>query len=230
MTTAATGRHDIYAAIHKGLRMLMGDTLVLLGQADASDAASVERALARVVTLLDTCAAHLEHENDFVHAAIAARSTSWDGQTAEDHVHHVTHIRMLRTLVEAVETAPAGQRTAALTRLYRELALFVADNYTHMAVEESENNRLLWALYTDEEILGIEHALVASLSPEDAMASLRIMLLAATPADRAATLHGMRLHAPEPVFDATLDMIRPLLAPLDRQKLAFALDDLARAA
>lgn len=225
-----TERYDFYAGIHKALRLLMAETLVAVGRVDAEDPASVASVLGRVRGLLDACAAHVEHENDYVHPAIAARAKSWDGKTAHDHEHHVTHIAELRSAVARVETVETGRRASLLNRLYRDIAVFVADNFLHMEIEQSENNRLLWAHYTDDELLAIEHGIVATFPPEEVMATAPLLAAAATPADRAAMLNGMRQGAPEEVFNAVLERLRPMLTPLDRQKLAFALDDLAKAA
>ena len=225
-----TERYDFYAAIHKALRMLMAETLVAVGRVDVEDPASVASVLARIRGLLDLCTVHVEHENDYVHPAIAARAKTWDGKTAHDHEHHVTHIAELRAAVARVESAQPGRRASLLNRLYRDIAVFVADNYLHMEIEQSENNRLLWAHYTDEELLAIEHGIVASFPPDEVMATAPLLAAAATPADRAAMLNGMRQRAPEEVFNTVLERLRPMLSPLDRQKLAFALDDFARAA
>ncbi len=224
------GRFDIYAPIHKAFRMLMGETLTAVGRADAGDPASVAQVLGQVRTLLDFCAMHVQDENAFVHTAIRARAPEWQGETPADHDHHLEEIAALRAEADAVEAAGPGGRTAAFTRLYRDLAVFVGENFRHMEVEERDNNAMLWKLYTDAELIAIHDALVASLPPQAVAEAMRLILLASTPAERAATLHMVRETAPEPVFDQMLEAIRPALTPLDRQKLAVALTELAQAA
>lgn len=225
-----TGRFDLYGPIHKAFRMLMGETLTAVGRADAADPASVRQVLAQLRQLLDYCGLHVQDENEFIHAAIKARAPGWQGETLADHVHHADEIAALKAEVDAVEHAAPAARAAAFTRLYRRLALFVAENFRHMEVEEGENNAMLWSLYSDAELAAIHDALIASLPPAAAADGIRLILLAATPADRAAMLDGVRRTAPEPVFDGMLEAIRPALTPLDRQKLALALSDLAQAA
>jgi hypothetical protein len=82
---------------------------------------------------------------------------------------------------------------------------------------------VLWAHYSDAEILAIEHAIVASQSPEDAQLSLRWMLPHMTPGERALMLGGLRAHAPAEAFEGVLSLIRPLLGGRDWRKLALAL-------
>lgn len=225
-----TGRFDLYGPIHKAIRMVMGETLTNLGRADASDPASVAPVLEQVRWMLDMCVLHVEDENAFIHAAIAARAPQWEAETVADHEHHLTAIDSLRATADAVDAAPAALRAVALTRLYRAFAVFVGENFLHMEVEESANNSALWAHYSDVELMAIHDALVASLPPEAAAAGMRFLLLAATPAERAATLRAIRETAPESVFDGLLEAIRSGLSPLDRQKLAVALGGFAVAA
>jgi hypothetical protein len=224
------GRFDIYASIHKAIRMIMGETLVAVGRADAADPASVRQVLAQVRSLLDFCEMHVKDEDEFVHSAIRARAPEWQGETLADHVHHAAEIAALRSVAGAIEEAAPAARAPGFAQLYQQLAVFVGENYLHMAVEESENNRMLWALYTDAELVAIHDALIASLPPQAVAESTRLILIAATPAERAGMLHMVRQTAPEPVFDGILERLRPALTPLDRQKLAVALDNLAKAA
>lgn len=223
-------RYDFYAAIHKAVRFTMAQTLIDLGRADASDPVNVRQTLDRVRALVEFSANHIGHEDAHVHPAIRARAANWDGQTAVDHEHHALSFDLLRRCIAAVERAPAGERAAALTRLYREVAVFMAEDLLHMAVEEGENNRVLWAHYSDSELQEIEHTIVATMQPDEAANSLRLILLAATPADRAATLDAVRRTAPPEVYDGALEAIRFDLSLADRQKLAVALDDMAKAA
>ena len=70
----AMPRRDLYAAIHKALRSFMSETLVRIGHIDVSDVADRDAALTQLDELLDLCADHLRHENEFVHPAMEARA------------------------------------------------------------------------------------------------------------------------------------------------------------
>ena len=103
------------------------------------------------------------------------------------------------------------------------LAAFVAENFEHMQREETEHNAVLWAHYSDAEILEIEHRIVGSLSPQESALTMRWMLPHMTPAERAGLLGGMRAQAPAEAFDGVLSQIRPLLGGREWRKLALAL-------
>ncbi len=211
-------RYDIYAFIHKGLRAFMAHTLVRVGRLDAHDPAEVSEVAGEVRALIQISRTHLVHENTVIHPAMQARAPGSAEEIESDHVHHAAALDALAALVDRVDGDPAAARA-----LYRALAAFVADNFEHMAREESEHNAVLWATHSDAEILALEHRIVSSLKPDQAQLGMRWMLPHMTPAERAELLGAMRAQAPAEAFQGLLSMIRPLLGGRDWRKLALAL-------
>jgi len=217
------GRYDIYLQIHKGLRSFMMHTLEQLGRMDAWDECETAEALAQLRALLGLCRSHLEKENHYLHVAMEARRPGSTAKIALEHVHHQRSIESLETAAREVERAAGAARAAAALRLYRALALFVAENFEHMHVEESAHNAVLWEDYDDAELAGIERAIVASIAPEEAMLVGRWMLPAMTAGDRAAQLGAMRQAAPAAVVAGVLAMLKERLSERDWYKLGAAL-------
>ena len=213
-----TARYDIYAFIHKGLRAFMAHTLVRVGRLDPHDAAEVAEVGAELRALLAACQSHLEHENDFVHAAMEARSPGSSSRIADEHVEHEESIAMLGALLDRLPSDPG-----VAPGLYRALGAFVAHNLEHMGIEEGEHNAVLWTTYSDEELAAIEQRIVASLSPEESALTMRWILPHLSPAERAGMLAGVRAHAPAEAFDGMLCMVRPLLGGREWLKLSQAL-------
>jgi hypothetical protein len=220
---ASLPRYDIYQGIHKGLRAFMADTLMRVGRVDVFDAAELARTIEQLEALLNLCADHVKHENDFLHTAIQARLPAGASRTAADHVEHLHSIGALRTESRALLAAGADERMARALRLYRHLALFVAENLQHMHIEESANNAALWAHYTDAELIDIHNRLLASISPQEQLEVLRWIVPALMPVQRAGMLGAMRNEAPADFFDAVIDVVRPHLETRDWSKLASAL-------
>ncbi|QHE74818.1 hemerythrin domain-containing protein [Hydrogenophaga sp. PBL-H3] len=220
--TARTGlgRFNMYAGIHKALRAFMADTLLTVGRADPSDAADVNHAAARVGELMDLCASHVAHENNFVHPALEARCPGVCGPVAQDHEGHLHVIAHLRDAALSLVKLEAGEREAALQALYLALALFVADNHQHMHAEETVHNAALWAAYSDAELIGIHDALLATIAPVEMMLVMRWMLPQLSAPERLGVMQGMRAGAPAPVFEGMLTTIQGLLIPRDWAKLA----------
>ena len=118
------------------------------------------------------------------------------------------------------QSLPDAQRHALSTTLYRELALFAAENFRHMHVEETAHNAVLWARYTDAELVAVHDALVASIPPDEMMAISRWLLPFMNPLERFHVVADMRAKAPGPAFEAMLQGVRPYLAPRDWDKLS----------
>lgn len=220
----AVQRIDIYAHIHKALRLFMTDTLHVVGSLDDTDEQEVAGGLAQVRELTAFCRHHLQHENQFIHAAMEARQPGSAALIAAEHTHHESSLDRIEELASAVEASQGQVRVAAIATLYRSLGLFIADNLVHMHCEETENNAILWATHTDEEIIGIEQALVASIPPDESLATMRWMIAALSACERAEKLTIIRRHAPPPAFDALLGVAREILVERDWRKLADALD------
>jgi hypothetical protein len=201
-------RLDLYGPVHKALRRFMADTLQRAGSADPFDDADLADALGQVESLLSAMRNHLKHENDFVHAAIEARQPAGARQTADDHMGHLESIAALEADVQALRAAPGEQRDQRMGRLYRHLALFVAENLNHMQLEETANNALLWTHYSDAELEEIHDRLLASIPPAEMMGWLRWFAVALTPGELAAVLGDMRAKAPAEVFAAVMQSVR----------------------
>jgi hypothetical protein len=220
---AAGPRFDLYGPIHKAARLGMTRALRRAGSCDTDDADELAGTLAQLDALLDFCEGHLRHEDDFVHPALERAQPGSAARIADEHRHHVEAIADLRDLVAAVGNARPAQRFAAMQRLYLALALFVADNLQHMDVEESAHNAVLWAHYTDAELLALHDALVASIPAPEMVAVLQWMLPAVSAPERAGMLQGMRAGMPPEAFLGVVQIARDTLAAPDMAKLARAL-------
>jgi len=225
-----TPRHNLYAAVHKGLRACMAHVLVESGRIDTTDAEDTAQTLASVRHLLLLCRTHLEHEDRFVHTAMEARRPGSAATTLADHEHHERAIERIERAARAVEESAGEERRVAALDLYALLSRFIAENYEHMYVEETHNNAVLWAEYTDAELIALKARLVAAIPPEVNMAFLRWMAPSLSPLERAELLDNARRGMPPGAFEAGLGMIKSHLNARDWFKLQVALAPQASAA
>ena len=223
IVTEAPPRHDLYALIHKALRAAMSDALLTLGSLDAADARETSDAVAKVNELLEACQEHLEIENRFIHTAMEARRPGAAAAIAGEHVHHEDAIAALRRRVDLLARAPTASRERRAAELYQALGVFVGENLVHMQQEETAHNAVLWDTHTDAELVALENAIKAHVPPPRMAYVLRWMLPAASPAQRAQMLMGMRAHAPAPVFERVLGIARAHLDAPSLRKLDVAL-------
>lgn len=197
---AESAVRDLYYAVHKGLRLANARMLIALGQSDPADDGEVEAVLGKLAHHLDTCLAHLKHENAKIHVLVDRRVPGGSDHADEDHEHHLASFIELRQLAAAVAAAPVERRAEALRRLYQRFALFVAEDFQHMHEEETRLMPLIAQHFSAEEIDGIEHSIVSSIAPEVMVPFLRFMLGAATRSERIATVTGMKAAMPAEVF------------------------------
>ena len=222
--TQGRDRMDMYTAIHKALRAMMCDTLVALGRLDPLDEPEVVHTTGQVFELLEICRAHLQHENDFVHGPMQQQAPGSAEAAAQEHVEHEHHIARLSHLAGAVVKAPVALRAPLALALYRALALFVADNLRHMAHEETHHSATLWAHFSDAQLHEMHGRILAAIGPQEMATTMRWMIPACNPQERAETLLGMRAGAPAPVFGAILDGLRPHIDDAGWAKLCMALE------
>ena len=216
-------RFDLYAQVHKGLRAFMCATLVDFGRIDAADDQQAKALLDQLDELLEFCSGHIDKENDFVHAALAVREPGTALRIADEHAAHADAIEQLRAHAHTLACTRGGARRQAATRLYRALAVFVAENLAHMELEESQCNALLWAAFSDTELAELHGRIVAATAPEQMALSARWIVPNLTNAERDALLVGVRATLPAPAFNGLLDLIRPHLPAPEQQRLGAVL-------
>jgi hypothetical protein len=220
MNDIATPRLDIYASIHRALRLFMTDTLARLGALDVDDARERAEVLDQLGSLLELCTKHLLAENRHVHPAIEAIEPGATRDIGEEHAQHQLAIAALQAESTALRVAPDA---ALALRLYRRLALFVAENFEHMHLEETMHNPLLWAGYDDAAIAAIEQRIVAQTSPQQRALVLRWMAPALPPAERLRWFRSLQRNLPADAFASMLAAARSALDERAWTRLSAAL-------
>jgi hypothetical protein len=219
-----TARYDIYTNIHHAMRACMGETLTLVGRIDGNDRDDLVTGLQQLHELLNLCDAHISKETHFVHAAMEARRPDSSAAIADQHIEHAELIQALRELGDSLGCANVPAERATLKRkLYAQLALFVAENFVHMHIEDTEHNAVLWADYSDAELMQLEGEIIASIPPDEAAVIFRWMLPAIDHPARVALLSGVRQGVPREVFEGVLAIAQAHLCARDWQKLTTAL-------
>jgi hypothetical protein len=217
---AAAPRLDLYAPIHKALRLFMGDTLARVGRIDLSDSADSSATLQQLDALLELCRGHVAHENQHLHPALEARRPGASQRIGAEHDEHLDAIAALGADVAALRALPSA---AAAHRLYRHLAVFIGENLVHMNVEETAHNATLWELCSDAELQDIHQRIMASVGPDELALVLRWMVPALSPAERAEMLGALQRDLPPEAMRGILDIVRRHLDDGAWAKLARAL-------
>ena len=222
--TTGIGRMHLYTAIHKALRKYMSAVLTSVGQLDANDDQHCREVMADVQQLLDVLHGHVETENTMVHPAIEARYPGALAGVAAEHAAHEIAIEQLRHYARTLLALSGKERGAFALFLYRELSSFVAENLEHMLREETQNQHLLWSAYSDDELLAMHEAILASIPPEKMAVLMPWIVSAVSVEERLEMYMGMRMTAPAPAFEEALAMARSCLPARAWEKLSTALE------
>lgn len=184
--------HDLYGPIHKGLRLAHCRLLIRLGAVDVQDRGALATVLADLRAQMILSAAHLDHEEREIHAALEQRVPGAAQDLYADHEHHRASFVTIEMAIAAVEATEPSRRRPAVHRLYLAFTRFVGDDFAHMAEEEQTILPVLQDLFTDEELIEIEGRIMAALTPDRMIAYSQLMIPATGPADRVALLNRVR--------------------------------------
>ncbi|MFC7735157.1 hypothetical protein ACFQX4_04740 [Roseomonas sp. GCM10028921] len=205
-------RFDIYAPIHKGLRLGSARMLERLGRADWADAETRAALLADLRAGITLGREHIEHEEAELHRAVRDQDPALSEALGHEHEEHLRAFERLEALIRAVERADDAARARAGHALYLAFSVHFAGDLLHMAHEEGEAMPLLHTHFSDEALMAMDDRIVRTIPPERMGEYLRLMIPAATPEGRAALLGAIRQGAPPEVFAGILDGIaRPAL-------------------
>ena len=109
--TAAV-RYDIFAAIHKALRLHMTDTLSRLGSADPSTTRRWTPPSRRCATCSTCASSTSKKENAYIHPALEQARAGSAARTTADHEEHREAIADLRDLAGLVADTRGASRSA----------------------------------------------------------------------------------------------------------------------
>lgn len=223
--SAAPARYDIYAPVHKGLRMALSKLLVRLGAHDFRDEAATAALLADLRAQLFLSGSHLKHEDNHFQAAVEAATADGATRLMGQHDHHRDSFDELERLMAAVEQASPEKRFAAGHALYLAFGRFVAEDFEHMADEETKILPILQARHSDQELMEMEGRLIASIPPDVVMQFWKIMIPAMNQQDRVSMLGFVKKNAPTEAFQAIIDVAaRPALSEAELRELLTELD------
>jgi hypothetical protein len=217
-------RHDIYGPIHKGIRLALSNLVVRIGSTDFADAEATRDSIAALRRQMALSASHLAHEEEHIHTALEARAEGATLTLLADHDHHRRAFDGIEAMMQAIEAAPAEARATLGRQLYLAFSQFVAADFAHMAEEEMVILPLLHRLFSDEELIAIEGAIVAALPPEKMMVYLQLAIPAMNGPERVGFLAFVRGGAPAGAFEAILNFaVRPTLTPDDYRAVELGL-------
>ncbi|HSU49796.1 MAG TPA: hemerythrin domain-containing protein [Segetibacter sp.] len=200
-------RFNSFNMIHKALRAMMYDTALILQQTFFGDVKEAAVALGKVETIIYEFEQHAHHEDTFMLPAIEAYEPELVEKFEKEHVADIeigNRLQVLLHIYRSLETSEERINCGScINKSFRDFMVF---NIEHMSKEEIEINRVLWANYTDEELLALNERLTASIPPEKKINSAKWMLRSINKMEAITWLQSVKETAPSFIFDALIEM------------------------
>lgn len=213
-------RMNLYGFPHKGLRNAISQFSLAAGSANFSDPGSLgalTEIAAEVFMLLEL---HAHSEESVVLPALEAKVP---GSTADNIAEHVQLENEIDALVKQFEGIARNPKPGADARFYANLANFHSRYLAHMAMEEDKMNELIWANFTDEELMVLHGQVMAALRPEQVLIWFKYIVPALNQFERTVIMGGLKANAPAPFFESALAMLSGVMSADEHHALASAL-------
>jgi len=227
--TQPTARFDVYTHVHKGIRVLLFDTVATVGRTDFGREAELPAAIATIRRTLRLTRLHAEHEDREIHPLLheLAPEVAADLEATHDRFDGIE--REIEGCLGRMEGATPELSISLGRRVHEILGGLVADHLEHMALEESRANRVLWANLTDAELLAVQERVMAAIGSEEMAEWVELMIPAGNLTERAGLVAALQAVMPAEAFDALTAPGRALLGEAGWSETLEAAEALAAA-
>lgn len=213
-------RYNIFNMIHKALRFKLYNTALTLQQTYFADTAEAALAFEQVNEVINAFEQHGHHEDSILMPVIVSFQAATIASFEKDHIDDRRmgeDLQHLQNIYHAAQNTNERLMTgSAITRSFVDYMIF---NLQHMQREETELNQLLWDNFTDDEILKIDHQIVASIPPQEMAVTARWFMQAINSHEVINWLIAVKQTAPEHVFTALFELTDTCLPETSRTKV-----------
>jgi hypothetical protein len=214
-------RFNVFNQIHKALRALMFDTALIMQQTDFANSAEAAAILQQTQMTLDLMDSHACHEDEFILSAAAKYAPEVIAAFESEHVTDLRLTNELRGLLVAYHAATSAEERqdtgCAILQAFNE---FIAFNLSHMRKEETVLNEILWANYSDAEILQMEIRIQQQIAPDQVFIYFKWMVKGINDPELLEWLRTVRNGAPEFVFTGLWQLCQQELSTVRWQRLS----------
>ncbi|UVI29215.1 hemerythrin domain-containing protein [Paenibacillus spongiae] len=220
-------RFDLYAQVHKGIRLALSSLCYQAGSANCSDD---EKVLAfveefrRVVVILE---AHSRDEDAHLNESYNKYAPDTLLQLEEEHSGLELGLGKLTVLVDQLELnmqGPVGRRNAWY-QVGKALNRFTADYLIHLQREEGPGMTALWEHLSDEELKMLSQNIRSSIPPQTMAIFMHYIIPAISHEERVEMIGEMKLYAPKEAYAGVLGLAESRLDAMSWNRLKAALEE-----
>ncbi|MGC5327733.1 hypothetical protein [Brevibacillus sp. SYSU BS000544] len=221
------GRFDIYAQVHKGIRLALSGLCYQAGSVDGSDKERVNsfvEEFRRIVLILD---AHSRDEDTHLNEAYEKYAPETLHQLEEQH--SVLELK-LEKLIELVDQLDMNKQDPShhqkiWYQIGKDLNRFTADYLIHLQHEEGPGMEALWENLSDDQLKVISINIRSSIPPQVMSIFMHYMIPAISHLDRVGMFSEMKKFAPKEAYAGMLGLAESRLDQKAWLQLQAALEE-----
>jgi hypothetical protein len=217
-------RYNAFNQLHKGLRTLMYETGIRLQQSDLPEPAN-PAILDEVEQVIDFFNGYAREENAFLRRCLAKRTADTRSlvQPDKDEAYELGVI-VKHLVSEWRSDFPPAQSIGAWMDLQNIFHRFVSLALLYMIRKERQLNKVLWDLFTDEDIRTAELLFIQSLPAPIMTTAIKWMLRGISDHEIALFVTGIRIHGPAHLYAIVLSLGESGLEPARWSRIEKAMD------
>lgn len=220
-------RFDLYAPVHKGIRLALSGLCRQAGSVDSSDDEGVNafvEEFRQVVVILES---HSRDEDAHINESYEKYAPETLRELEEEHSGLEQKLGKLIELVNQLEISE--QHPARHPNIWHEIGKalnrFTAEYLIHLEREEGPGMTALWKHMTDEQLKVISINIRSSIPPQAMAIFMYYMIPAISHQERAVMFGDMKKFAPKEAYEGMRRLAESRLDPNSWARLQAALEE-----
>ena len=216
--------YPVYAPVHKGLRLALGNLSEHISKLNVGNQAKIDAFVKEFECVAGILHSHAENEDAEIEPFVKKFSPALADRLAIEHHETEELLKELEGVVRKLTSCAPEQRKEISFQLYQTFNHFHASYLNHLQSEESDIQNLLWANLSVEEQQAITGAIASRVPPHHLMEYFRYMIPAQSLEEQVELLSIVKNSAPPPAYQATCSLAQEVLTAEEWNALKTELD------
>ena len=221
-------RFDLYAPVHKGIRLALSGLCHQAGSVDSSDDEGVKsfvEEFRRVAIILE---AHSRDEDANINESYEKFAPETLHQLEDEHGALEHYLEQLIELVDQLQLKEQNpiEHQKIWWHIGKDLNSFTADYFIHLQSEEGPGMKALWENLTDDQLKVISINIRSSIPPQTMSIFMHYMIPAISHQERLEMFSDMKRFAPKEAYEGMLGLAKSRLDQKSWEQLQTALEEI----
>jgi len=221
-------RFDLYAPVHKGIRLALSGLCYQAGSVDSSDDERVTSFIKEFRQVAIILEAHSRDEDANINESYEKFAPETLLSLEEEHCELEQKLDQLIELVNQLESKKHNpiEQKKIWYQIGKDLNRFTADYLNHLQSEEGPGMKALWENLTDDQLKVISINIRSSIPPQTMSIFMHYMIPAISHQERLEMYSDMKRFAPKEAYAGMLSLAESRLDQKSWVKLQTALEEI----